>query len=63
MTLPDGTGLQMEIEMGCSSAKVTILDAKFAEVVSFANVPVMGSTGFCGDGPGSGFGLDSGDLH
>lgn len=62
ITLPDGTGLQMEIEMGCGSARVTILDSTFAPVVSFDNVPVMGGS-FCGDGPGAGFGLDRGELQ
>jgi len=54
ITLPDGTGLAMEISLGCGSANVTVLDASFAAVVSFANVNVIGDTGLCGGTTGGG---------
>ncbi len=48
ITLPDGTGLAMNITLGCRSATVTVLDANFASVATFTNVPVVGNTGLCG---------------
>ena len=55
ITLPDGTDMQMEVSLGCNSANVSILDASFAEVVSFSNVPVFGASSFCsGREPGIG---------
>jgi hypothetical protein len=54
LTLPAGTGLEMEIILGCKTASVTVLDSSYAEVVSFTNIPVMGDTGMCVDG-GNGF--------
>ncbi|MGA9574403.1 MAG: hypothetical protein WBS20_10710, partial [Lysobacterales bacterium] len=48
ITLPNGTGLELEIEMGCNSATVAVLDsADFSEVVSFNNINVLGDTGLC----------------
>jgi hypothetical protein len=48
ITLPTGTGLELEIEMGCNSATVSVLDSKdFSEVVSFNNIKVLGDTGLC----------------
>ena len=49
ITLPTNTGLEMEITLGCQTASVTVLDANYAEVVSFDNIPVMGDTGMCDD--------------
>jgi hypothetical protein len=51
ITLPQGTGMHMEISMGCSSATVSVLDSGFGEVVTFENVPVIGNTGLCSGGP------------
>jgi len=48
ITLPNGTGLELEIEMGCNSATVSVLDSKdFSEVVTFNNIQVLGDTGLC----------------
>jgi len=49
ITLPDGTGMAMDISLGCRSANVTVLDASFAPVVAFENVNVIGDTGLCGE--------------
>jgi len=49
ITLPDGTGMAMDIVLGCRSANVTVLDASFAPVVVFDNVNVIGDTGLCGE--------------
>jgi len=56
ITLPNGTGMAMEITMGCGSAKVAVNDSNSVEVVSFENVKVMGQSGFCG--ADNGFGRD-----
>jgi hypothetical protein len=50
ITLPSGTGLAMEVSLGCQSASVSIFDASYTEVVAFNNVTVMGSTGLCSSG-------------
>jgi hypothetical protein len=50
ITLPDGTGMSMEISLGCSVASVTIVDESWAPIVSFGNVPVLGETGLCSAG-------------
>ena len=47
LTLPDGTGLEMEITLGCKTASVSVLDSNYAEVVAFSDIPVMGDTGLC----------------
>jgi hypothetical protein len=39
----------MEVTLGCNSATVSILDAGYAEVVTFEGVPVIGATGYCAD--------------
>ena len=49
ITLPSDTGLGMEINLGCQTATVSILDSNFTEVVSFDNIKVMGDTGLCQD--------------
>ncbi len=48
ITLPEGTGLAMEVTLGCGSATVSVLDADSVEVISFADVPVIGAADFCG---------------
>ncbi len=48
ITLPSGTGLEMEVSLGCQTASVSVLDANYTEVISFNNVRVMGDTGLCG---------------
>ena len=50
ITLPNGTGLEMEISLGCQTASVSVLDSNFTEVVSFNNIQVMGNTGLCQSG-------------
>ncbi|NIN74036.1 MAG: hypothetical protein GTN86_01895 [Xanthomonadales bacterium] len=39
----------MEVLLGCNTATVSVLDAGYAEVVSFTDVPVHGTTGFCNE--------------
>ena len=48
VTLPSGTGLAMDVTLGCGTATVSVLDADLMEVVSFADVPVIGGTEYCG---------------
>ena len=48
ITLPEGTGLVMEVLLGCGSATVSVLDADSVEVVSFYDVPVIGGADLCG---------------
>jgi len=55
ITLPRGTGMHMEITMGCSSATVSVLDSNSSVVTTFNDVPVIGNTGLCARG-GSGAG-------
>jgi hypothetical protein len=55
ITLPDGTGLAMNISLGCGSATVTVLDSNFAPVAMFNNVNVVGDTGLCGGPTGGSF--------
>lgn len=37
----------MEVSLACDTATVSILDASYAEVVTFEDVPVIGDSGFC----------------
>ena len=60
ITLPNGTGLEMEVTLGCQTASISVLDLNYAEVVSFNNIPVMGDTGLCDSGSGK-FGSTIGD--
>jgi hypothetical protein len=54
ITLPQGTGMSMEVSVGCGAATVSIIDSMSMPVVSFANVPVLGDPGFCsGSGQGA----------
>ena len=48
ITLPNGTGLELELLLGCDTATVSVLDSQdYSEVVSFDNIKVMGDTGLC----------------
>ena len=48
ITLPEGTGLDMEIILGCDSATVSVLDSEdLSEIVTFSDVIVVGNTGLC----------------
>jgi hypothetical protein len=60
ITLPDGTGMAMEVEMGCTTATVTVLDSASQPVVTFNNVQVIGDTGLCSRGFDAGFRADPG---
>jgi len=54
ITLPRGTGMHMEITMGCSSATVSVLDSNSSVVTTFNDVPVIGNTGLCARGGAGG---------
>ena len=56
ITLPNGTGMNMEVSVGCGVAGVSVVDDQSASIVAFANVPVIGDTGMCGNDSPSGFG-------
>jgi hypothetical protein len=61
ITLPQGTGMSMEVSVDCGTAGVSILDENSVPIISFSNVAVVGNTGFCGaDGFGAGFIADPG---
>ena len=61
ITLPDGTGMAMEVSMGCGSAKVSIVDSFSVPIVTFSSVKVIGGAEFCrGGGFGGGFAGDPG---
>ena len=48
ITLPNGTGLELEVALGCSTATVSVLDSHdYSEVVTFDNINVVGNTGLC----------------
>jgi hypothetical protein len=48
----------MEVNVGCGSAAVSIVDSDSIPVVSFSDVAIIGSPGFCGRSPGRGFGAN-----
>jgi hypothetical protein len=54
ITLPEGTGMAMDVSMGCGYATVSIVDSNFSEIVSFENVSVIGTSGLCSGGFGGG---------
>jgi hypothetical protein len=56
ITLPSGTGMNMEVSLGCGSAGVSIVDNQSVPIVSFANVAVIGNAGFCDRGQARDFG-------
>ena len=60
VTLPDGTGLAMEVTLSCGFATVTVVDSLSAPVAIFERVPVLGDTGACAGGYGGGFKSDPG---
>ena len=49
ITLPSGTGMSMEVSVGCEFAGVTIVDEFSVPIVAFSDVPVIGATG-CANG-------------
>jgi len=59
ITLPQGTGMAMEVSLACGYASVSVVDSDSIEIVSFENVRVIGSDD-CGDGFGSAFKSDPG---
>ena len=50
ITLPEGTGMSMEVSLGCNSALVSVIDSDGIPVVNFENVAVIGDAGLCGSG-------------
>ena len=58
ITLPNGTGMNMEVSVGCGFAGVSVIDDQSVAVVAFANVPVIGDTGTCGNQSAGGFGTE-----
>jgi len=57
ITFPQGTGMVMEVSVGCGSAFVTVLDQSFVPIVEFSDVAVYGDARFCDadvDAPGRG---------
>ncbi|MEJ8567556.1 hypothetical protein [Elongatibacter sediminis] len=55
ITLPEGTGMAMEVSLGCGKASVAVMGQSGAALATFNNVPVVGDTGLCSRG---GFGGD-----
>ncbi len=48
ITLPNGTGLEIEVALGCNTATVSVLDSvDYSEIITFNKVRVMGNTGLC----------------
>ena len=47
VTLPQGTGMSMEVSIGCGTASVAVVDDQFAQVAFFDNVQLIGNNGFC----------------
>jgi hypothetical protein len=63
ITLPAGTGMSMEVSLGCGAAMVSILDSNFTPIVEFSNVAVIGDTEMCGGtGFGNAFGVNPGAI-
>jgi hypothetical protein len=48
ITLPEGTGMAMEVFLSCGSATVAVIDSNSVEVVAFNKVEVIGDTQLCG---------------
>ena len=55
VTLPDGTGMAMEVAMGCGSASVSVVDSNSVPIATFNNVKVLGKAEFCSSDFGGGF--------
>ena len=47
ITLPQGTGMTMEVSMGCGFATVAVVDSNSVQVVTFDKVSVIGKPEFC----------------
>lgn len=58
ITLPNGTGMSMEVSLGCGAATVTIVDEYSVPVVSFSDVSVIGGSAHCGNESFGGFGAE-----
>ena len=56
ITLPQETGLAMEVSLGCGFATVAVIDSNSAQVVAFDMVPVIGDSGYCDDSFNPAFG-------
>jgi hypothetical protein len=48
ITLPEGTGMAMEVFLSCGSATVAVIDSNSVEVVAFNKVEVIGDKQLCG---------------
>jgi hypothetical protein len=55
ITLPQGTGMAMEVSMGCGFATVAVIDSNSVQVVAFDKVSVIGKPEFCGHRFGNDF--------
>ena len=53
ITLPEGTGLAMEVSLGRGFANVAVIDANSVQVVAFDRVPVIGGSDYWSNGFGS----------
>jgi hypothetical protein len=56
ITLPGGTGLNMDVSIDCETAVVSINDELAIPVVEFTNVPIIGESINCGGANIDGFG-------
>jgi hypothetical protein len=56
ITLPNGTGMNMEVSLGCDTASVSVIDDQSTTVVEFTDVPVIGHSSLCEDSNANGFG-------
>jgi len=55
ITLPQGTGMAMEVSMGCGVATVAVIDSNSVQVVAFNEVSVIGNPEFCNNRFGNSF--------
>jgi hypothetical protein len=49
ITLPNNTGISMEVSLGCTSATVAVVDEFSVPIVTFENVQVIGGSRNCSD--------------
>jgi hypothetical protein len=54
VTLPNGTGISMEVTLGCGTAEVSIVDEYSVPLATFKNVPIIGNTGLCSESDSGG---------
>jgi hypothetical protein len=47
VTLPNGTGMSMEVSLGCGTAEVSILDEQGVPIVTFDDVSIIGKAAVC----------------